>query len=219
MTTELVPSVSISNMVNQRAAVISLLQQACAKINEASMLATAGHLGMPRFMMTNGITMRGDVTLNPARIGAGRDGARYEPDGSPDADVISAIARGVDAAAWQYLMSESGLRSLMDSEARSKWDKSITEGDFPEFTEANVRTTFRMLHDSRGDMFDRGVIACFKSLAWCYKTNLPQKFGKRIVIKFLRGQIMPGSGRWSSPRTSLGSPNYDRASRLDDLSR
>ena len=31
-------------------------------------------------------------------------------------------------------------------------------------------------------MFERGVIACFKSLAWCYKTNLPQKFGKRIVV-------------------------------------
>ncbi len=51
-------------------------------------------------------------------------------------------------------------------------------------------------------MFERGVIACFRSLAWCYKTNLPQKFGKRIVVTYL-----------------TGSASYTRCNELDDLVR
>ena len=101
------------------------------------------------------------------------------------ADLERQLRLGIDTAAWQYLMHESGLRSLMDASAREKWDKAIAEGDIPELTEANVRATFKMLHDSRGEMFERGVVACFKALAWCYKTNLPQKFGKRIVVTYL----------------------------------
>ena len=54
----------------------------------------------------------------------------------------------------------------------------------------------------RGEIFERGVIACFKGLAWDYKTNLPQKFGKRIVMTYLTG--------WHS---------YERANQLDDLMR
>src|ERR1700726_622839 len=34
-------------------------------------------------------------------------------------------------------------------------------------------------------MFDQGVIECFKKLSWEYKTNLPQKFGKRIIVSYL----------------------------------
>ena len=33
--------------------------------------------------------------------------------------------------------------------------------------------------------FDQGVIECFKKLSWEYKTNLPQKFGKRIIVTYL----------------------------------
>ena len=58
------------------------------------------------------------------------------------------------------------------------------------------------LHDSRAEMFERGVLACFKSLSWCYKTNLPQKFGKRIVMASL-----------------TGFHNYQRCNELDDLVR
>lgn len=83
---------------------------------------------------------------------------------------------------------------------------------------SELRSTFRMLHDSRGEMFDRGVLACFKSLAWDYKTNLPQKFGKRIVITYMRNSVTAGS-RYGGTGTSLGMPNYDRCNRLDDLVR
>lgn len=182
-TTELVPSVSIANMVNQRAAALQRLEQACELIQEAAEIAQAAHLGMPRMLVSREYSRHGyEVNIADARIKTDSSGRPWTIERSPAVDLAKQLRLGIDCAAWQYLMHESGLRSLMDAGARAKWDEAVRAGDVPELTDANVRSTFRMLHDSRGEMFERGVIACFKSLAWCYKTNLPQKFGKRIVV-------------------------------------
>lgn len=202
-TTELVPSVSIENLVNQRAAVIERIAAAVGLIREAAEIAGAAHLGMPRVLVSNSYS-RGshEIDVAGSYLHPQRDGSTFHHQPSARTDLDKLIRVGVDAAAWQYLMHESGLRSLMDAKAREKWDGAIRAGDIPELTAANVRSTFRMLHDSRGEMFERGVIACFRSLAWCYKTNLPQKFGRRIVVAYL-----------------TGSGSYERASMLDDLLR
>jgi Domain of unknown function (DUF4942) len=194
-TTELVPSVSIANMVNQRAAVMGRLDQAFTLIREASEIAAAANLGMPRLSIGTSYS-RGSCerTIADARVGTKRDGSTWSQEASDRPEVDKMARLGIDSAAWQYLMHESGLRSLMDQKARETWDKAIMDGDIPELTDANIRSTFKMLHDGRGDMFERGVIACFKSLAWCYKTNLPQKFGKRIVVNYL-------TSGWSSGKT------------------
>ena len=202
-TSEIVPSVSITNMVNQRAAMMQRLQQACALIQEAADIADSAHLGMPRMLVSRDYGRHAsEVSIAAARIKTDSRGKPWQIESSPQTDLDRMLRLGVDCAAWQYLMSQSGLRSLMDATAREKWDKSIGEGDVPEFNEANVRATFGMLHDARGEMFERGVIACFKSLAWCYRTNLPQKFGKRVVIASLTGYH-----------------NYQRCNELDDLMR
>lgn len=187
-TTELVPSVSIANMVNQRAAVLQRLGQAFDLIIEASDIASQAHLGMPDLTISNSCGYRNSGRrIANARLGSDRAGARWDRAGEARDELDKMAREGVDAAAWQYLMMQSGMRSLMDATAREKWDKAIADGDIPELTDGNIRATFKMLHDSRGDMFERGVIACFKSLAWCYKTNLPQKFGKRIVVRNISG--------------------------------
>jgi Domain of unknown function (DUF4942) len=67
-----------------------------------------------------------------------------------------------------------------------------------------VYATFGALHESRGEMFDQGVIECFKKLSWVYKTNLPQKFGKRIIVSYL---------------TYPYGINHGAADHLDDLMR
>lgn len=215
---DLVPSVSVENMVNQRAAVLERIGQAVTLLNEAAGIAAAGHIGMPRFLVATGYGRHHNTELEVvnARFWPGRDGSTHDTSARERADVDKAIRIGVDAAAWQYLMHESGLRTLMDADARTKWDEAIRAGDVPELTAANVRSTFGMLHDSRAEMFERGVIACFKALSWQHKTNLPQKFGKRIVLTYLRGSVT--GGKWGSGG-SLGHPNYDRCSRLDDLTR
>jgi hypothetical protein len=204
MTNDLVPSVSIVNLVRQRAAVLERLGQAFDLIQQAAEIATEGNLGMPDLSISTGYSHRhSGRRIASSRLGVDRNGARYEREGEDRAELDKMARLGVDMAAWQYLMSQSGLRSLMDATAREKWDKAIADGDIPELNEANIRSTFKMLHDTRSEMFERGVIACFKSLAWCYKTNLPQKFGKRIVVRNI-------SGAYYGDRT---------ADQLDDLQR
>lgn len=186
MSAELVPSVSIANLVNQRAAVLERLSRAFDLIQEAADLAAEAHIGMPDISIGAGYRNTGR-RIARARLGTDKAGARYEREAADRGELDRVARESVDGAAWQYLMHQSGLRSLMDATAREKWDKAIADGEIPELTDGNIRATFRMLHDSRGEMFERGVIACFKALAWCYKTNLPQKFGKRIVMRNISG--------------------------------
>jgi hypothetical protein len=214
---ELVPSVSIANMVNQRAAVLDRLEKAIDLIREASDIAQAAHVGMPRVLVSNHYA-RGYGTewdIASALLMPQRDGSAWGPGCSTRDEVLDAARKAVDGAAWQYLMHESGLRTFMDAKARADWDKQIAEGKVPELTDGNVAGTFQMLHDSRGELFERGVIDAFKSLSWDYKTNLPQKFGRRIVLRFIRGQM--SGGKWGS--TSLGHANYTTCDKLDDLER
>lgn len=204
-TSELVKSVSIENMVNQRAAVVERLEQAISLIREASKIAGEAHLGMPSIKLSTGYGRNSSDECSLANsylYGHNRTGSTWSSDASEEKRVADMLRKGVDSSAWQYLMHESGMRSLMDATARAKWDKAISEGDIPELNAANVRSTFTMLHDSRAEMFERGVIACFKALAWDYKTNLPQKFGKRIVVTYLSGTY-----------------GYQKCDQMDDLVR
>jgi hypothetical protein len=163
---DVVKSVSIENLVNQRAAVMERMTQALALIEEASKIAEVAHLGFP------------DLRIH---LGYRSDHSLRRSDGH---DAEKLVQHAIDWPAWQYLMSESGLRTFMDAETRSKWDEGH-KGDVPELTAATIAATFRTMYENRGDMFEEGVIRCFKQLSWHYKTNLPQKFGKRIILTYL----------------------------------
>ena len=190
-TTDLVPSVSIENMVRMRGAAVERIERAVALVREANELAEAAHLG------------RADVQLHI------RDGQHTS---FADPDVIAQAHREVDAAAWQYLLHESGLRTFMDAAARKQWDEQIHKGQIPPLTVEHVTATFEVLQGSRGDMFDRGVIECFRQLSWDYKTNQPFKFGKRIILEYLFHTYGTGPKRWLTL-------NHGQTDRLDDLVR
>lgn len=192
MTTEaLVKSVSITNMVNQRAAVVDRLRQAFDLIAEAEKVAAAANVGFPRLVIDNHYSIRGrSISVS------GQFASR--------ADVDASVLQTIDGPAWQYLLRESGLRTFMDAKAREKWDKQITDGEVPPLTLPNVEATFGMLYEARGDMFERGVIECFRRLSWDYKTNEPCKFGKRIIVSYF---------------FTYGSPNNRATDQLDDLVR
>lgn len=212
--TDVVPSLSIENLVNQRAGVMQRLQQAVELLREAASIAQVAHLGMPRIVVKNGYGggRSDEVQLSDAYTGVDRDGATWPRGASAEDAVLKTLRASVDCAAWQWLMHQSGLRSLMDHQAREKWDEAVSAGDVPELTAENVRATFRSLHAGRQEMFERGVLQCFKALSWDHKTNLPQKFGKRLVLTWIRTPVSGAGG-------SLGSVNYRNVDRLDDLSR
>ena len=186
---DIVQSLSIANLVNQRQAVIDRLDQAFKLIEDADRLARAANVGMPHIVVDPWRGLRGVTPLTGeyAKLGESQREAR----------------RAVDCKAWQHLMHESGLRTFLDSAARAQWDKQIHDGDFPELTTAAVQATFEQLYAARGDMFERGVVECFRKLSWDYKTNEPYKFGERIIIKHLM----------------VGGYAGDRVNQLDDLLR
>jgi hypothetical protein len=176
MTAALVKSVSIDNLLNQRAAVLDRLAAVRVALLEIDALAAAIEAEAPRrsfYWSASGalVNSRGDA---------------YKLRITSD-DGIAAATVEFDRMAWRHLMHASGLRSLMDATAREKWEKSLDGGDFPPLTRENIEATFARLYDARGDMFERGVIEVFRRLSWCYKTNLPHKFGKRIILTGITG--------------------------------
>ncbi|QED67409.1 DUF4942 domain-containing protein [Escherichia coli] len=95
---------------------------------------------------------------------------------------MKAISRNIDRGIWKDLMKKSGMLSLMDAQARDEWYKNLEGEDIPAVSEANILSTFEQLHQSKGEVFERGVINVFKGLSRNYKTNSPCKFGTKIIV-------------------------------------
>lgn len=70
----------------------------------------------------------------------------------------------------------------MDAQASDEWNNSLEKEDIPAISEANIISTFEQLYQSKGAVFERGVINVFKGLSWDYKSNNPCKFGKKIIV-------------------------------------
>jgi hypothetical protein len=186
---ELIPSLSIANLLQQRNAVMTLFQEALDKLEQAHTLANAARLGFPDLSLARG--WRGNSF-------------RMTGDDAHRTTLLETFQACVDAGGWTTLLNESGMRSIMCASKRKEVDEQIGAEKVPELTREAIRATFATLHDSRVDMFEQGVIECFRRLSWDYKTNLPQKFGKRIVMRYV---------------TSYGSANPTQTDHLDDLLR
>lgn len=188
-TTDLVKSISVENMLRQRDAVMERIAEAKRLIDEADVIAVAAGLGEVSSHIADRYSHSG------ARIG--------------HADFVEQMRKRVDASGWKRLMDESGIRTLMDAEARKQWNSSVYDLKTPELTLGNVTSTFTVLRDGRAELFERGVIACFRGLSWDYKTNQPFKFGKRIVMRCLYTE----AGKFGQ------SVNHHASDKLDDLVR
>lgn len=112
-----------------------------------------------------------------------------------DRDGLKDITKRLDARTWSRFMDLSGLKTFMDAKGIEEWNLKIYHhpSELPEFTEENVAATFGYLHEQRWEIFERGVITCFKSLSWDYKTNNPCKFGSKMIIG---GMVSNFGGSW-----------------------
>lgn len=185
----LIPSLSIANLLQQREAVMILFQEALETLEQAHALATAARIGFPDLSMARG--WRGH-------------GLHMTGEFANRTTLLETFQACVDAGGWTTLLQDSGMRSIMSASKRKEVDEQLGAEKVPELTREAIRATFATLHDSRVDMFEQGVIECFRRLSWDYKTNLPQKFGTRIVMTSL---------------TSYGSANMRQTDHLDDLLR
>ena len=162
---ELIPSVSIANMLAQRAALHVHLEKILVLIGEADDLAKAAHLGSVSELI-NGRFGKADGCSVGSQSG------------------IAKLTRALDASGWDYLLREAGVRSFMSAEKRKEWSEAICNCKVPELSADSIRGTFAQLYEDRGAMFDEGVLAIFRKLSWNYKTNTPSMFGKKIISSF-----------------------------------
>lgn len=122
----------------------------------------------------NGIsTLTNSIGGGTAKDWGMRPGHRYDCWFTEKAETaMKAITRNIDRGIWRDLMLKSGMISLMDAQARDEWHKTLDKGELPEISEDNILTTFEQLHQSKSDVFERGVINVFKRLSWDYKSNV-----------------------------------------------
>ncbi|PLC61177.1 restriction endonuclease subunit M [Citrobacter sp. L55] len=117
---------------------------------------------------------------------------------------IKAITRNIDRSIWKDLMNKSGMLALMDAQAREEWYNSLEKDDIPAVSEENILSTFEQLHQSKAEVFERGIINVFKGLSWDYKSNSPCKFGKKIIVTGLVKHDRWGFGlNWGWQRDRL----------------
>ena len=95
---------------------------------------------------------------------------------------LEAVEKEVDAAGWEFLLEQSGLKSFMNNKRREDFQRSIHERTFPPLSINAVLGTITELHEHRGDMMEDGVVEIYRSLSWDYKTNSPLKFGTKIIL-------------------------------------
>ena len=152
-----------------------------------------------------------DISALTASIGGGRANEwavrQYRYDcwlmEKPES-AMKAITRNLDRSLWRDLMQRSGMLALMDAQARDQWYSSLEKDDIPAICEENILSTFKQLHQSKGEVFERGVINVFKGLSWDYKSNHPCKFGKKIIVNGLVKHDRWGFGlNWGWQRDRL----------------
>lgn len=117
---------------------------------------------------------------------------------------MKAITRNIDRGIWRDLMKKSGMLSIMDAQARDQWYNNLEKDDIPAVSEENILGTFELLHQNKGEVFERGVINVFKGLSWDFKSNSPCKFGKKIIVNGLVKHDRWGFGlNWGWQRDRL----------------
>lgn len=164
---ELILSTSIERVVTGRDSALKQIEQLIEQLDAVSRLTS-------------------EIGGGTAQDWAMKPGHRYDSWLTEKADkAMPAVTRNIDSSIWRDLMLKSGMMALMDAQARDQWHKNLEEGDLPDISEANIFSTFELLHLNKMEVFERGLINVFKGLSWDYKTNSPCSFGKKVIINNL----------------------------------
>lgn len=198
----LVPSLHMNKVLNDRERILAKFQEGLAMLLEADQLAQVCGFDSHWKEMAESVS----------RSSYSRSREPY-PGPDPTPKIIEEIRASVDAQGWDYLLKQSGLRTFMDAKFRRDWDEAAHKHQTPPLTEEYVQGTFIKIYEERGSMVERGVIQLFRGLSWDYKSNLPVRFGKRVVMKSVFDTYHRGSGAW------YWSPSTYGTNQIDDLVR
>lgn len=114
--------------------------------------------------------------------------------------------KDLERTLWRIAFDKTGFMQLMDAEAKSRFFEEV-EKNPPEFTEANIRSTFLSLHQDAGKMFQRGLVNVFLKLSKGHKTNTdsPFKVNERAILSGIfrdnfSGGLTVNYSRWASEK-------------------
>lgn len=158
---EIIPSISIENILTRAAYAMTTFADGLAKLREAQQLMKD----------TTDDKMYGFIEV--VRNGLG---------GSSDDATLKRMKRLLDAGIWSRLMNETGMKTLMSHKQIDEWEKQLDTENMPEATLDNILTSFSALNQDKGQIFEQGVTDVFKKLSWDYKTNCPCKIGKKSLL-------------------------------------
>lgn len=190
----LVPSVSVDRLLAHRENALNLARDGLAQLRRA-VDEVKGGMQASEWQMSFAAALLGHSYMSD--------------DGDWDSEALERFRATLDAQNWQNLLLASGLRTFMDAKSRAEWDEHVHKTTTPPFTAENVAATFTKIYDERGLMVGRGVIELFRGLSWNYKSNLPVRFGSKLVAERV---LNCDRGRWY---TYSRSGKYE----IDDLLR
>lgn len=198
MSDEIVPTVSIDALLIRRDAAVDCLRRIHATLEEYRAIAEAAKLGQGY-----------ESTGYAYAPGKWTDAFEHScPHSLTSEGWIDLAVANVDAALWEHLMALSGVRTFMDAEAKQQWHEQIKKNELPPLTRDNVEATFRQLYGKRQEFFEDGIVKLFRSLSWDYKSNKPQMFGTRMVLRWFCD--------WRFGSFGVG---HESCAKLDDLVR
>lgn len=142
MSTDLIPRVTLDAILGHRERAFALATEAramhrltLAKVKEAQ---AAAMLCVP-----------GDYTLHKLL-----DHLLDKHD--DDQKFMAKVRADMDRAIWPHLLAVTGLRGMMDKQARDEFDRELSGDNPPECTADNIRATFRAMRDNARIIFRRG---------------------------------------------------------------
>ncbi|AVF37504.1 DUF4942 domain-containing protein [Rahnella sikkimica] len=165
--TEVIRSTSIERVVSGRNAALAQIEALIHQLEDISVITNSIGGGIARYWAMRQDFRCGCWLMEKAET------------------AMPVITRNLDRDVWRDLMKRSGMLSLMDAQARDQWYRNLEGDNIPAINEANILSTFEQLHQSKDEVFERGVVNVFKGLSWDYKTNSPCSFGKKIIINNL----------------------------------
>ena len=122
-----------------------------------------------------------------------RHGRYLMPHNGQLRDSAERVQAELDASMWRRAFDLTGFKQLMDAQAVAEFERSLSPKP-PEFTEANIRSTFIDLHGKSREMFRRGVVNVFRYLSDDYKTNSrePFRIGRKLVMTCMTSKSFGG---------------------------
>ncbi|WP_444679500.1 DUF4942 domain-containing protein [Halomonas sp. E19] len=94
---------------------------------------------------------------------------------------VAEAASAFDAEGWRWLMDHSGMSAVMTADDKREIQQDLATNPLP-LTRENVHATFIQLFGQRHEVFRRGVVELFRSLARAYRSHSAFKVGTRLVL-------------------------------------